>query len=56
MKTVSDHAGNGMNEGSNPPAMLGRIVLYIHGDLDYFLTTKVAIDYELMGKPILGQG
>ena len=30
------------------------VVLYIHGDLDYFLATKVAIDYELMGKPIQG--
>ena len=30
------------------------VVFYIHGDLDYFLATKVAIDYELMGKPIQG--
>lgn len=30
------------------------VVFYIHGDLDYFTATKVAIDHELMGKPILG--
>lgn len=28
------------------------VVFYILGDLDYFSATKVAIDYELMGKPI----
>ena len=30
------------------------VILYIHGELDYFIATKVAIDHELMGKPILG--
>ena len=28
------------------------VLCYIHGDLDYFTTTKVAIDHKLMGKPI----
>ncbi len=30
------------------------VILYIHGDLNYYVATKVAIDHELMGKPILG--
>lgn len=30
------------------------VVFYIHGDIDYFAATKVAIDYELMGKSIPG--
>lgn len=30
------------------------VLFYIHGDLDYFTATKVAIDHELMGKPIPG--
>ena len=28
------------------------VLCYIHGDLDYFTTTKVAIDHKLMDKPI----
>ena len=28
------------------------VLCYLHGDLDYFTTTKVAIDHKLMGKPI----
>jgi hypothetical protein len=28
------------------------VVFYIHGKLDYFQATKVAIDHDLMGKPI----
>lgn len=30
------------------------VIFYIHGDLNYYLATKVAIDHELMGKPIVG--
>ncbi len=30
------------------------VLFYIHGRLDYFTATKVAIDHELMGKPIPG--
>ena len=30
------------------------VLFDIHGDLDYFTATKVAIDHELMGKPIPG--
>ena len=32
------------------------VVLYVHGNVDYYLATKVAIDYELMGKTIPGGG
>lgn len=28
------------------------VLFYIHGDLNYFQATKVAIDHKLMGKPI----
>ena len=28
--------------------------MYIYGGINYYLATKVAIDHELMGKPILG--
>lgn len=29
------------------------VISYVHGELDYYVATKVAIDHELMGKPIL---
>ena len=30
------------------------VVLYVYGNVDYYLATKVAINYELMGKTIPG--
>ena len=30
------------------------VIMYIYGGINYYLATKVAIDHELMGKPILG--
>lgn len=30
------------------------VLFYIHGDLNYFHATKIAIDHELMGRPIPG--
>ena len=32
------------------------VVLYVYGNVDYYLATKVAINYELMGKTIPGGG
>jgi len=29
------------------------VIFFVHGEMDYYNATKVAIDHELMGKPIL---